>query len=318
MNMKIATRSIFRRFLPVFALTGLIFGAFPPVQAQPDNMLLSRPDMQTTQPTGRIIFRLAPETGLIMGPTGLELRSDAKSRTNSSTTRQRLLALVATQTKSAQLAARVPSAANQRQKYPTLARYGQFETGQQDVVALTKITARLLADPAIDLAWLEPVTIPAMLDFGNSQSHKSQTQMGPAPADTFSGSFEGQQGYLGDAPTGIGALSMRSQAGALGAGVKVIDVEGGWLWSHEDFPAPFVEIGSQIPNLGWRNHGTAVLGVIRGQDNGLGVTGIAPACEIGNSSIGSQATSEAIIAAAAFLSPGDVIVIELQDRKSVV
>lgn len=307
MNMKIASCSIFRRFLPVVALYSLSLGAFPTFADHPVNLLTSRPLLQTTQPSGRIVFRLTPEKGLQMGFEGLEISSNAKSIAQASLELQRIKALVAALApNSGPIVVRVPSAAARRAQYRTLARYGHFETGLQDATALTKIAAQLLADPAIELAWVEAIATPAVLDFGQPQA-----QMGPAPADTFSGSFTGQQGYLGDAPTGVGALSMRSQAGALGAGIKVIDVEGGWLWSHEDFPAPFVEIGDQIPSLGWRNHGTAVLGVIRGQDNGLGITGIAPACDIGNSSIGSQATSEAILAAAAYLNPGDVIVIEL-------
>ncbi|MFT7699111.1 MAG: hypothetical protein ACI8S7_000931, partial [Candidatus Krumholzibacteriia bacterium] len=280
--------------------------AFPALSSQDINLVTNRPTMQTNQPSGRIVFRLATDTNLQIGLSGLEIAPAAKSAAQGASSQLRLQDLVAQTAGSGQITARVPSAVRDRRKYDSLARYGQFETNRTDRNALAKIAANLLADPAIDMVWLEPVAIPAVLDFG-----QPTPKMALAPTDTASGSFEGQQGYLGDAPTGIGALSMRAQAGALGAGVNVIDVEGGWLWSHEDFPTPLVEIGTQIPTLSWRNHGTAVLGVIRGQDNGIGVTGIAPACEIGSSSIGDQSTAEAILSASTFLSPGDVIVIEL-------
>ena len=123
--------------------------------------------------------------------------------------------------------------------------------------------------------------------------------------------FSGQQGYLEDAPLGVGAWSMAGQPGALGASVSVIDIEGAWLWSHEDLPAPIAEIGVQINDLGWRNHGTAVLGEMRGTDNGYGVRGIVPLAGVGASSIGNQSVADAILNAALALAAGDLQLIEL-------
>ena len=76
--------------------------------------------------------------------------------------------------------------------------------------------------------------------------------------------FSGQQGYLGVAPTGVGALGVAGVAGGTGTGVKVMDVEGAWLWTHEDLTTPFATAGTPIADLGWRNHGTGVMGEIRG------------------------------------------------------
>ena len=104
---------------------------------------------------------------------------------------------------------------------------------------------------------------------------------------------------------------MRSQYGSGGEDVTVIDVEGGWLWTHEDLPDPVVELGVQIDELYWRNHGTAVLSEIRGSDNGLGVTGIARNCSVGCSSIGAISTAGALAAAMDELQRGDLILIEL-------
>ena len=40
------------------------------------------------------------------------------------------------------------------------------------------------------------------------------------------------------------------------------------------------EEGQQIDAVSFRNHGTATLGVIRASNNGLGTTGLAPACQV--------------------------------------
>ncbi len=313
MNRKITTYGIFRHLLRQLVFISLFAGAAGAAAGPDFSAVTGQPHLQTPAPTGRVVVHFAPESGLRLAETGLQVRQDADTPRLAGANLQRINSLVARLVPGARLSARMPSAVKAVNKagfaspYAHLALYAHFDTGLKNTAALAKLAARLMADPAVDLAWVEPIATPAVLDFGRQGSGDDFFVL----ADTASGSFEHLQGYLGDAPDGVGALSMRGQAGALGAGVTVIDVEGGWLWTHEDLPPPVAEIGDQIDNLGWRNHGTAVIGVIRGQDNGLGVTGIAPQCAVGNSSIGSQATSEAILAAGALLSAGDVIVIEL-------
>jgi Subtilase family/Carboxypeptidase regulatory-like domain len=193
-----------------------------------------------------------------------------------------------------------------------LGRYFQIEAQKTDRAGLLKIVGTLNADPAVEVAFLEPVAVPASLGFDaftGAVPAIGSSGMSKSAAETPD--FEADQGYLNDAPLGVGALSMRAQSGALGTGLTVIDIEGGWLWSHEDLPVPAVEIGIQIDDLSWRNHGTAVLSEIRGQDNGLGVTGITPDCAVGCSSVGSASTAGALAAAVDALQPGDLILIEL-------
>ncbi len=93
--------------------------------------------------------------------------------------------------------------------------------------------------------------------------------------------------------------------------MKVVDIEGAWLWTHEDLPSPFFTGGTPLDDIGWRNHGTAVLGEIRGSDNGYGVRGIVPDCAVGGSSIGDQSVAGAIASATAAMAAGDLILIEL-------
>ncbi|MCC7143409.1 MAG: S8 family serine peptidase [Candidatus Eisenbacteria bacterium] len=123
--------------------------------------------------------------------------------------------------------------------------------------------------------------------------------------------FSNMQGYLYASPSGINAQAVWGFPGGRGAGVRIVDIEGGWLWSHEDLPAPFFQSGTQINDPGWRNHGTAVLGEMVGQDNGFGVTGIASDMQAGCASIGDQSVASAINVAAAAGSVGDLFLIEL-------
>ena len=46
----------------------------------------------------------------------------------------------------------------------------------------------------------------------------------------------------------------------------MIDVEGSWQLGHEDLAAKLagVVVGTPLTDLAWRNHGTAVIGVIGG------------------------------------------------------
>jgi hypothetical protein len=119
--------------------------------------------------------------------------------------------------------------------------------------------------------------------------------------------FSPQQGYLYAAPPGVNATVAWGYPGGAGAGVRVIDIEYGWRFSHEDLKDPFFTAGDP----GTDDHGTAVMGEISGIANGLGVTGIANDVEIGGSSIVSQSVAQAILTAAGALQPGDIFVIEL-------
>ncbi|BAV33895.1 hypothetical protein SCL_1590 [Sulfuricaulis limicola] len=132
--------------------------------------------------------------------------------------------------------------------------------------------------------------------------------------------FQSLQGYL-VAPTpfgypqpspaimeGIDAFYAWTFPGGDGADTKFIDVEYGWNLTHEDFKAPFFQTGGNDGGY----HGTAVLGIIIGQHDGFGVTGIAPAADFGvASAYPAYDYSAKINEATAALAPGDVILIEL-------
>lgn len=265
-----------------------------------DHIVSGRGDLQTAAPSGRVVMLLtahanAADRARIAALAGaaIEPRLDAD-----------LLAAATT--------------AGDRSRSPALdrlARYAQLAAHDVDRDALIQLVRRLATDPAVETAFLEPRPVPAALGFdaftGESPQPVAATPVLPSGDLSTTPDFTPLQGYLGPAPTGIGAAGVWQQPGARGGSVRIIDVEGAWLWAHEDLPDPFVDLGQHIDDLGWRNHGTAVVAQMRGSDNGYGVTGIVPDCEVGNSSIGNQSVAGALLAASLHLDPGDLILIEL-------
>lgn len=144
----------------------------------------------------------------------------------------------------------------------------------------------------------------------------------PVPAAVLNGSqvgsrnFEPSQGYLHSAPDGIGAMEVWPLAGAKGSGVTICDIEGNWNRRHEDLPSGISLIGGTvIDDLGWRNHGTAVLGEMISIPDVRGTVGISHGAQaVVHSAVinGVFNAAGAIAKATQVLKAGDVILIELQ------
>jgi subtilisin family serine protease len=142
----------------------------------------------------------------------------------------------------------------------------------------------------------------------------------PVPAAAASGSstasrnFEPAQGYLDSTPNGIGAKDAWRKYDAKGKGVTICDIEGNWNFNHEDLPR-FRQIGGDLINdIGWINHGTAVLGEMVSKPGAGGTVGISHAARavVQSAEInGVFNTAGAIANATANLKKGDVILIEL-------
>jgi serine protease len=174
------------------------------------------------------------------------------------------------------------------------------------------LVAELNAQEGVEVAYAEPPPQPAMVNFGMDEAVRSLLAAADiAPTTPL---YESSQGYLNVAPGGIDAKYAWTLAGGRGLNVKVVDIEGGWRTTHEDMPTLFRQIGTQYNDIGWRNHGTAVLGEIVGVANAYGVTGIANQAQAGVSSIGSQSTATAISQAASAVGLGGVILIELHSQ----
>ena len=186
---------------------------------------------------------------------------------------------------------------------PDLSIYYQAE-GAKDPAALAEELSGL---DIVEAAYVKPpAEPPAML-----------TDLAPQAEEppTTTPDFSSRQGYLDAAPAGVDARYAWTRPGGDGAGVRIVDVEGAWRFTHEDLGANQGGVigGSMSTDIGWRNHGTAVAGEFSGDTNAFGVTGISPAANLRTVSIfgPGMGSGQAIRQAANALNAGDVILIEL-------
>ncbi len=124
--------------------------------------------------------------------------------------------------------------------------------------------------------------------------------------------FTARQIYLNGSPAGIDARYAWTVPGGRGRGVRVIDLEWGWHFNHEDLRQNQggVVAGTASSNTGLIDHGTAVLGEISGDRNSIGITGIAPDAHISAVAF-SMPTARAIRIAADRLRAGDIMLLEI-------
>ena len=114
------------------------------------------------------------------------------------------------------------------------------------------------------------------MELQNEVEYADLEMSASAPANAPA-NYEPQQLYLDPAGTGIDARWAWTQPGGKGTEMHFIDLEEGW-WMHDDLPKSInPPISGQNRQIDlFRSHGTAVLGVIAGLDNGRGIKGIAP------------------------------------------
>jgi serine protease len=158
-----------------------------------------------------------------------------------------------------------------------------------------KLLEAVQQNPSVDVAYMEPVYLPA------SSLH-----------DTADLTLE--QTYRGDLP-GINSDYAFTIRGGEGTGVNLIDIEAGWQIGHEDLnitSSSLLDDSTSATDTDLVNHGTAVLGIIAANDNGLGVLGLAPATTVRMISTFSYTPAEAITKAVSHLSAGDIIVLPIQ------
>ena len=187
---------------------------------------------------------------------------------------------------------------------PDLSRFFRVEAPDDD---LDELAERLLAQEAIEAAYVKPPAEPAQAQLNDMVPRDED--LPPITPD-----FTARQGYLDAAPAGIDARFAWTQTGGGGGDVRVIDIEGAWRFSHEDLLLNQGGVigGTESADIGWRNHGTAVVGEIGGDRNAIGITGICPDANVRAISIfGGTGSANAIRQAADALRAGDVILIEL-------
>lgn len=171
-----------------------------------------------------------------------------------------------------------------------------------------KLVDQLSKHPSVWKATLAPRPVPAAKVKAKPKKASASSAIGSSP------NFEPAQGYLHDAPDGIGAMAAWPLK-ATGAGVTLCDIEGNWNLTHEDLPKGIKLIGGEaIDDIGWTNHGTAVLGEMVSLPKSVGCVGIChKAKAVVQSAVlgGVFNAAGAILNAASKLSRGDVILIEL-------
>ena len=193
---------------------------------------------------------------------------------------------------------------------PDLSRFYRIAAPAAELEA----TAKELQDMAIvEAAYVKPPTTPPLYKLKLDREFILKEWPWP---ELWLGTpnYSARQGYLDAAPGGIDARWAWTQPGGLGNGVRVIDIEGNWRFTHEDLTVNqggVVGSGTLQVGVDWRDHGTAVLGEISGDSNLIGIVGIAPNANIRAVSHGTIGSASAIRQAADLLSPGDLLLLEM-------
>jgi serine protease len=181
-----------------------------------------------------------------------------------------------------------------------------------------------LADGADQGAFLTTLKGQANVDVAEIEGELSVSRLGGERKLAVTPDFQGYQGYLDAAPGGVDAKFAWGEPGGTGQGVKIYDVEFDWTQTHEDLSkAAGVSLlvpvgGAATPND--EAHGTAVVSMMVGDNNGIGVTGISYDSALGLSPVRNTFAdgttqvnvADAILRCADDASPGDVILLELQ------
>lgn len=125
-----------------------------------------------------------------------------------------------------------------------------------------------------------------------------------------------RQGYLEPAPLGINAPYAWSIKGGDGKGTTFVDMEYGWLFSHEDLVNQKIELMSGQNKSEHHDHGTSVLGIVSAEDNNIGGIGIAPKAKVKVVSQirdnGMYNTADAILSSVNNMQAGDILLLEAQ------
>jgi N-acetylmuramoyl-L-alanine amidase len=193
------------------------------------------------------------------------------------------------------------------------------------LTSLARRASRAAGSPMPDLQSFVAVSFPPRSDTGRAvamvrawdtvEHAYVEAEPAPPPVSPDDDPRYSQQRHLRPAPEGVNASAAWRLPGGDGQGVGFVDLEQGWTLGHEDLVGGGITLISGL-NHRYEGHGTAVLGVVLGQDNTVGGIGIAPSCS-------GRVVSEwrdpstfsapaAIIAAATTMSPGDVLLLEAQ------
>ena len=199
-------------------------------------------------------------------------------------------------------AATEAASAESDQDVPDLSTYYRVDAPEERIDELAEKMREL---EVVDAAYVKPLPqLPLRLN-----------AMSPSVAEPplRTPNFIDRQGYLEAAPEGVDARFAWGQPGGGGEDVRIIDIEGAWRFTHEDLTQNQGGVvgGTQIDDVGWRDHGTAVVGEFGGDRTPYGVVGICPEAHVQAISHANLGSAGAIRRAADLLRPGDILLLEM-------
>lgn len=192
---------------------------------------------------------------------------------------------------------------------PDLSTYYHVEAPDDQLDELAKL---LSEQETVEAAYVKPAGEPPVVAEEQVEVLNDMIPMAEEPP-IHTPDFTPRQGYLNATPEGIDARYASTVSGGTGAGVNIIDLEWGWRFTHEDLrqnQGGVLAGTNNHTNLRSENHGTAVIGVISGDRNTLGITGICPDARISAVAF-SMPSARAIREAANRLRPGDIMLLEI-------
>lgn len=187
---------------------------------------------------------------------------------------------------------------------PDVSGFYHVEAPEERLDALAESLRKL---DEVEGAYVKPAGAPPVED-GEAAINAMLPAEEEPPA--VSPDFSARQIYLNAAPGGINAKYAWTLPGGRGAGVRMIDCEWGWRFTHEDLVQNQggVVVGTSHPD---DNHGTAVLGEFSGDPNAFGITGICSDAFVSAASFVTLPTATVIRQAADRLRAGDILLLEI-------
>jgi hypothetical protein len=264
--------------------------------------------MSTIQAPSEIIVIAKSSADLSATPAGVSARSGAKVSGLDKMLRTAKLSLTPLFGES-EVRARSAMGPSMMQLQPDAPDPGSFYCITGEVKNTRKILTDLLNEPTIEGAYLKPGGEPPVRP-------EEQGEAPPQPGLSLdmppglTPDFTSHQGYLEVAPGGVNARFAWTKPGGRGEGMRVIDLEWGWNFNHEDL---LVNSGGLLDgsNSTDNHHGTAVLGEIGGDHNTRGVHGISPNARVSTVSFVGNSSATAIRKAADRLRAGDIMLLEI-------
>jgi hypothetical protein len=178
---------------------------------------------------------------------------------------------------------------------------------------IEQLASDLLAHEHVDAAYIKPA---------GSAPIAHALKLTSTEPPTVTPSFVEQQIYRNAAPVGIDIVYAQTLAGGFGEGVKIVDCEWGWQFTHEDLKTNDKVVSQLITgenDLGDPDHGTAVVGVISGSLNDYGITGLAPRASLSvcafPTDTNAAKTAPVILTAGAKLDAGDICSLKFTGRQ---